>query len=179
MIKSKFILLIITLVFWNAFNFSGNCQKKAVTRQIVLKSANDIKIILPGKLVKVDFKSGDSIYQVKGRISEIRDSAIIVNGLLISVNSIEAIYTNHLTLGNTFLTIGLILIAFDLFETNIITHYGNPVPALFLIPLAVGIPLTVVGVISIFHWKKFDVSQGWNISISNNLNQNSNKKISK
>ena len=166
MIKNRIFVLVVILFLLSTFNFNTFCQKKASIRQIELTNAAEIKYLHTGKLVKIDFGSADTIAQIKGRITEIGDSFIIVNGIIIPLYSIAAIYVNHLNLGSTLLTIGAILIVFDLFEISIITHYGNIVPALFLTPLFLGVPTTVVGLISILHWKKFEVSKGWRISIT-------------
>jgi len=164
--KNKFSLLIVILILFSTTNFNTFCQKKASIKQLELTNGTDRKYLHTGKLVKIDFGSADTIAQIKGRITEIGDSFIVVNGLEIPIYSIAAIYVNHLNLGNTLLTIGSLLVVFDLFEISIITHYGNIVPVLFLLPLIAGVPLVVVGLVSILHWKKIEVSKGWKISIT-------------
>ncbi len=97
---------------------------------------------------------------------KITDSYLVLNGMEIDINAINALYVNHLILGNYLLTIGSILVVFDFFEISIITRYGNIVPILLLLPVIAGVPLVVAGLISLLHWKKFEVSKGWRISIT-------------
>ena len=166
MIKIKLLLFLLALIIFNTGNFIVCSQEKPVPlRQIELRNTPYTNYIHVWKLVKVDYKSADTIIQLKGKISEITDSSIVVNGTKISLGSINVIYTNHLLLGTTFIIIGIGLIAFDLFEISIMSHYGNNVPALFLLPTEIGVPFTVAGLISILHWKKYDLSKGWVLSI--------------
>ena len=162
----KTILFVLLLLCFKACYFVAVGQEKKLVKQIELSnSAHKIKI-LTGKVVKIDVKSADTIIQIKGRIMKITDSYLVINGMEIDINSIMAIYVNHLILGNTMLTIGSILVVFDLFEISIITRYGNIVPVLFLVPLIVGIPVVVVGLVSLLHWRKFDTQKDWRLAIT-------------
>src|SRR5664280_2782627 len=99
MVKIKPVFAVFALIVFNTCNFIVSSQEQPNVRQIELRNAPDIRYVHSGKLVKIDFKAADSVTQIKGRITEIGDSSIVVSGIRISVNSIEAIYVNHLVLG--------------------------------------------------------------------------------
>ena len=161
------LLFVLLLLLVNACWLEAFCQDETAVKQIELNNSIQKVNILIGKVVKIDVKSADTTIQIKGRIMKITDSYMVINGMEIDINAINAIYVNHLILGNYLLTIGSILVVFDVFEISIITRYGNIVPPLLLLPVIVGVPMVVVGFVSLLHWRKFDVEKEWKMGISN------------
>jgi len=176
--RMKYLILIFAMIHLTICNcFTVNCQtKEADSKKIELKKYPFTRIIYVGKLVKIDYHLTDTLVQINGRITEIRDSAIVVNGRNISIKSINAIYVKHLVLGTTLLIIGTSLLVCEVLlisHISVLAAAGNPnYNPFILIPFATGMPLTIAGLISVLQWRKFNLSKGWVISIKNTTSQN-------
>jgi hypothetical protein len=151
--KNKALFVVYILILLNNYNyFTVNCQEKdADSKKIELKNKLFTRSIYSGKLVKIDYFSTDTVVQIKGRITEIGDSAIVVNGSKINIKSINAIYNKHMVLGTTLLILGTSLLVCEVLlisHISLLAAAGNPNYNPFvLIPFVTGLPITVAGLI--------------------------------
>jgi hypothetical protein len=163
-------LIFLILICTNSCVIAYSQGETTITRQIELRKNQSTRFVYAGRLVKIDYSAADSLIQEKGKISTISDSFVFISDKRIRLKSIRAIYINRPVLGTTLIIIGAGLIVW---EVALVARVSMPTSAIkpnfnpfILLPGASGFPITAAGLVSVLYWKKYDMSKGWAISIT-------------